>query len=537
MHQADTSLLSALLANERTAPSTRRLSEAESLSVFTLSAYLEAERPWDGPALHQVLGEWLCTGLSGQTALKGWLQSRFSSKPFRPARFASAEKRALQVLQAGFFAVEPKGDIPGSIAPGPSPCPRVLFARGDFPPGPPWVTIFNSRKSRLPNPHAEWLEALRTALASISGTGGMLAGSLGTLTYDLAAAYALHHRSRLLLVLPSPVEELLPESFSLPFQESAQPDLTMTCLTGATGCPKATRARCRDRILAFLADVHFVIEIRSNGNMLRVLQDQQNSSPRRQAIFQPERLGSWNVGNLRLQAAFHQYAVPFSAGRPADAPSPTAPAAPAARPGKNSGEIPWSEYLYHYTRSCPGPWPGQPYGEFLLDLLAAGLLSGHTSLDTLVRIVSEERIRACGQLVRGGHAAVSLTSLPPMRLESIRRWNPALIRWTFEPYGVAISRKLLREEGAKPAIYAHASRYPDIGYSERYRFQMHRPPWSSWKYEREWRFRRDIDLGRLGGHDAFVFVPSTEDAEKLQELTGCRFPVIIVPAEPCAGKP
>ena len=529
MNQA-ASLLTALVEGRRTAPPVRFLAEEESLALFTLNAYLEEERRWDGASLHQVFDDWLRSGRVGEDELKGWLQEWLSPKTLNSERFERAEKRAVQWLKAGLSVVSLPDGPEGLPHPGtPQTC-RLLFALGEYAEDRIRAGIFNSRKSRLPDPHADWLQALRNTLAAIEEAGAGVAGSLGTLTYDLVTAYARQRQSSLLLVLPLAVEEILSGRYSIPLPGTAPPELTLTCLTGAMDCASATRSVCRDRLLGYLSDVHFLIEVRSNGNMARILYEQQAHSPRRQAIFQPKQQGTGNGGNRMLQETFPRWAVPFSL----PAPRIVSPAAVETDrpPVSCDAETPiqWEEYLYHYTRSCPGPWPGQSYEEYLLDLLAAAPFSGHTSLDTLIRIMTERRIRACGQLVRGGHAAVSLTSLPPMRLESLRRWNPALIRWTFEPYGIAIKRKLLRQRGSKPAIYAHASCYAEIRARERYRFQLHKPPWSSWKYEREWRFREDIDLRDLTGDDAFLFVPSSGDAQRLKESVDCPLPVAIIPA-------
>ena len=54
----------------------------------------------------------------------------------------------------------------------------------------------------------------------------------------------------------------------------------------------------------------------------------------------------------------------------------------------------WGNYLFHYTRACPGPWPGQAYHEYLADLLDGRSLSGHSAFDTLIRIMEERLIRA-----------------------------------------------------------------------------------------------------------------------------------------------
>jgi hypothetical protein len=277
---------------------------------------------------------------------------------------------------------------------------------------------------------------------------------------------------------------------------------------------------CRDHLLALLSDVHLLLSIRPEGNFFSILHQLQASQPRRQWVMMPPPHLRKNDGNTRLVQAFPQWARPFSLKIQRSA-HPFSP-----EDVEDPPRIPWETYLYHYTRSCPGPWPGQTYEEYLLGLLRGDPDSGHTILDTLARIFSEGRIRAGSRLVRGDHPVISWTSRSPLELTSIRRWNPGLIRWTFEPYGIAVRKRVMRLQGAKPAIYGDDLVFSTLDASERYRFQMHRPPGISWKIEREWRSPGDLVLGHLSPADAFVFLPERSDAERLEADGRCRFPVI-----------
>ena len=98
----------------------------------------------------------------------------------------------------------------------------------------------------------------------------------------------------------------------------------------------------------------------------------------------------------------------------------------------------------------------------------------------------------------------------------MRKWNRALVRWTVEPYGVAVRRDILRSLGAKPAIYGSEQVYSRLAESERYRFQLSRSaPSASWRHEREWRVRGGLALGKIKSDEGFVFVQTKEEKEKL----------------------
>jgi hypothetical protein len=179
-------------------------------------------------------------------------------------------------------------------------------------------------------------------------------------------------------------------------------------------------------------------------------------------------------------------------------------------------DIAWSNYLFHYTRACAGPWPGETYYQYLVKLLDGHPLSGHSALETLIRIMQEGLIRANSRMVRGQAAVISWSSHPPQELFVMRKWNRALVRWTVEPYGVAIRRDILRSLGAKPAIYGSEQVYRQLDQPERYRFQLSRGEKSaSWRHEREWRVRGGLVLGRLKPDEGFVFVQTEEEKATL----------------------
>lgn len=200
---------------------------------------------------------------------------------------------------------------------------------------------------------------------------------------------------------------------------------------------------------------------------------------------------------------------------------------------KPAANIAWRDYLFHYTRACSGPWPGETYRQYLFDLLELqGLLgerapAGGTALGTLVRIAREGVLRASGRMVRSRTAVVCWSSLPPRELPKIRKWRRALVRWTVEPYGVAVRRDILRALGAKPAVYGGEHTYARLSDSEKYRFQLSRStPTGSWRHEREWRVRGDLDLSTLKPGEGFLFVRTEEEKAKMCGRLNSDLPIV-----------
>lgn len=524
------------------------LSDEVCRSLFILNACLEMKGKRKGPTFHQILDQWLNSGLTTEKDLAAWIEENYPKISLHSRQFDRARRRADAFRAQGIWAAGLNQNPPSSgigFA-----CPRLLFGKGTLTADQLWAGIFNSRKSKLIQPDEDWVVALRSLLSSTRSLGMGLASSLGTKTYDLVTVYAQHSRSPLFLVLPFAIEDPGASRESVRLPDPSSPYLAISCLTRVANCSRADRMVCRDRILAFLTDLHWVLEIRSEGNLWKILEQQQSLRPRMQWVMKPERRGSWTEGNFLLMEKFPRWSMGFSLNHlsdPRDIPPTETSSGISVGPPVQDGsghevrhlpgpsgikareKISWKSYLFHYTRPCPGPWPNQDYQDYLLSLLQNDPLAGHTALDTLIHILRDTHLRGSSKLVRGSDAVISFSSTPPHELNTIRQWNPALIRWTFEPYGLAIDRKLLKTLGARPAIYAKSDIYDRLRDSDRFRFQRNDPLHCSWKHEREWRLPGDLSLGEIPQKDFFVFVPSLEEARQLTLNVASHPPIVIVP--------
>ena len=113
----------------------------------------------------------------------------------------------------------------------------------------------------------------------------------------------------------------------------------------------------------------------------------------------------------------------------------------------------------------------------------------------------------------------------------MQKWNRALMRWTVEPYGIAVRRDILRSLGAKPAVYGSEDTYSALSESEKYRFQLSGSgPSVTWRHEREWRLRGDLALGKLKADEGFVFVQTEEEKAKLCSHINPGLPIVALDA-------
>jgi hypothetical protein len=396
------------------------------------------------------------------------------------------------------------------------------------------VVWFNSRKPRLLQSEALWLQAIRATLTEVESLSGAFASSRGTLTYDLVSAFAMERSLPLLRVMPDSLDPHDDSEQRPGLPLSGSPSITtLSCQFGHPRCPKPKRWTCRDRLLACLADAHIALELRASSNLSRILVEQHRLNPR--ALWVLGGVSAVAPGNRELLHHFPDHAQVFQVFGARQAQSAGNAKDPSGLLAWKPACAIWKEYLYHYTRSCPGPWPGEDLHAFLLSLLRGDATAAHTALDTLARILTEKRVRASHLRVRGKHPVVSLTSRPPHELDSFRRWNRSQARWTLEPCGIAVRKALLRQMGAKPTIYGDASVYESIGPNERYRFQLSTPG-SSWAAEREWRLNGDLQLTGLAPDDYFVFVPRSADADRLATLIDGRVRCVIADGGQTAEK-
>ena len=208
-----------------------------------------------------------------------------------------------------------------------------------------------------------------------------------------------------------------------------------------------------------------------------------------------------------------------------------APGIPAGDSRGGSGPlIQPEEWLLHWTRPRPGPWPNQSREDWMDELILGCRTADRSALACLLRIVGEGLLRASSEGIRGAFPVISFTEVPLGEFRRRRVFRGHRHRFDFEPWGIAIRRDLLQRLGARPVIYGSEDDWQELSAAERPFFQKAADDQSSTdnRAEREWRLCRDLSLAAIAEVDWCLFVENDSAAGTLSREVSCD--VIVVPA-------
>ena len=370
------------------------------------------------------------------------------------------------------------------------------------------AAVFNSRKPRTISPHDPWLRVSKRFTEEAMEQGYVLVSSLGNAPYNWISYLAKRSGSPLVLVcdglLPWMDSENKKDAFLTAYGDLFDPANTLFLSPFSPGFlpPYKERQPIRDACVATISHKLWVAEVRPNGIMERLVK---RAAGRGLSIVQasPEKIGKAAPAALTEKSARTPQTRPYEVLTMED-----------------------GQFLVHFTRSCPGPWPGQTWFQYLRSLDEEDEHSGHSAFDTLIRILDKKTIRGGSRLTRGPGRVVSFTGCSLREMRSLLRWNRSLIRWNFEPYGIAVNKELLQEMGARPVVYAPSEEYDGLPEAEQYRFQLHNPPRTDWSGEKEWRIQGDLDLRAVPAGQMAIVIPK-EALDRWLE-TPHSFPIVFI---------
>jgi hypothetical protein len=392
---------------------------------------------------------------------------------------------------------------------------EAFFAKGDTSIlDQPLAAIFHSRVNRAVSPDDPWISATKAAFAYAGEKGLAIVSSYGNVPYSVVCTLAM--AGPLVVVCP----EVLPFMASGTRLEIAAffEDLShsggvlfLSAYSPGHVPDLNTRRIERDSLIAGISTVLLAGEIRRRGNMERILSEAEARGTKIVPF----------LGEGETLASAPADSKPHKSGRAATIKPVTRRKFEHAAP-EFEQLVKGSRYLIHYTRACPGPWPGQKILDYCRSLVHGDRHSTHTAFDTLMRIIGERRVRGGARLTRGNCPVVSFTECAPREVRDLTEWRPGLVRWSFEPYGVAFPQQALFGMGARPVIYAVEAAYEDLSEELRHLFQLQSPSGRTWAPEKEWRTKGDLEISDSLGREMVIIVRTLDEAREVKEFCGFR---------------
>jgi hypothetical protein len=385
--------------------------------------------------------------------------------------------------------------------------------------------VLNSRTPKQLHPYDRWVTLTKHLLGNCIPLDHAIVSSMGNYSYELAGYLAVRSGRNLIVVcdriLPGMADGKAVLSDALA-EFSSHPQVLLVS-PFFPGHKVATRQKgvIRDTCVVALADAIWACEIRGGGNIERLCLEALGQH-KRVSAFKPKRFNRATKGNKGLiEAGAIPVDIPTAE---TDRPKRQSKHSPVVKPVSFTAE----QRFFHFTRACPGPWPGQSAFDYYRAVADNEPGSAHTAFDTLLRILEERRIRGSNRLTRGPEQVVSFSAGGLDELGRMIKWRTGFARWTFEPYGIGFSRSVLMERGARPVVYGDESVWKRLPETQQYRYQVSRPGNREWEREKEWRLKGDLAFESVPDRDILVVTALDYEAEAIRRRFGLKAVSVLV---------
>lgn len=347
----------------------------------------------------------------------------------------------------------------------------------------PFSAIINSHQplysSSISIP--SWVRSTIGAVESILSDDLVHIGSFGLSSYELSLWYAGRMGAKQIVVAPVPGHDRIDETVAgcLSDFDLDESHTGFLCFISKETPSKSPE---RDRLILDFADRIYPVSVRKTGRMRSLLDALPESRIDR------------------------QFQIPFEP--------------PGIRPVQCTVDNPEAleldgGYLTHWTRRFKGPFPGEKLADYYRSLISMNGISGCSAFHALHRILETGRIYSTSAKIRGKHQVVSFTSLAPHQMVNLMTWNRSHVRFSFEPFGIAVRKSAMRKIGARPVIYGEKSVYDRLKASDQ-PFYQYQGKGGKWRREREWRITGHFHLRDMAPDDIRILVPGRNYKELLE---------------------
>lgn len=355
------------------------------------------------------------------------------------------------------------------------------------------AVILNSRQTKTPSGHEPWVSQTVKAVQYARDNDYTILTSTGMNTWELVCVASANQNARQIIIEHISTEEQIPSIIeNILTDYSLNPANTGWLFYKSEGDGRSPKTSwpIRDKLALDMTSKIIPVSIRPDGNLWSLIEKHRHNE--NIEVIEDFRA---QYDTKKRDQAFKPELVRVAIQRKK-----------------------WN-FITHWTRTCYGRWPGEKSAAFYQRLIESGDDYPNNALETLKQILKEKLIRGSANNLRAGLSGVAFSSLHPADILPLMGWRKRLVRWNFEPYGIAIARSAAIAANIQPVIYGKPEIYDRLVEADRPYFQNEGSDGGSWREEKEWRYLGDFDLGRIDPQDLRVIVFRPAEAISLRNLT------------------
>lgn len=350
------------------------------------------------------------------------------------------------------------------------------------------VALICSRQALRPTGGTPWVSALSQAIKHLARQGNFrIVTSIGTLQYEMTATLAsLHNLPVLLLVNNDSLRKLNLSSETL--SDFVRAEFNLPSEDYKSQIVKTPR----DPAVCEHAKVIYPISIRPGGTFDALLSQETNSVKRNDQFLIP-----YSARGRTIKRDYSQRRINLST------------------------QSSLQGHLVHWTRGTSHPWPGETRFRFCKSILESTTRYSHGAFETLLRILFEANLRASCRHMPLNEPMVSFTEAILSDAVKLMRYRARYREMTFEPFGLALPKRLTSKFEIKPVIYLDQKSLRTIKPPERFFAQSSKTQKANWRPEAEWRKRGDLNLAQIRD-EIMALAPDRQTADEIQFATNIR---------------
>ncbi len=351
------------------------------------------------------------------------------------------------------------------------------------------AAILNSRQSKYPLGSDRWINSTDDAAAYAVENRLTVLTSLGMNTWEMVLACVARYGGKVVVIVPPQKgnHEIFLGDVIRRFRLSIGKAGVMFLDNFSRGKKKEWLSR-QDRFIVDTADLILPVSVREGGNLDALI-------------------------NGHRKKVNSDFSIPYE--KPLR-----------SRPRYSQLEfnptIFEDDLIIHFTRSSSSAWPGEPDYDFYTGIIRSKNEYIHSARSALIHILKSGIIHAGSRHIRGGFNVVGFAAVNPDNIRGLFRYRPRLVNPYFEPYGIALPKRLAAGLGIRPVRYGTPDIYSTLDHNSKPYFQNVGSRDRQWRRENEWRRAGDFCLREIPEKNLTVIVSTPDEVEIIKRHIGLR---------------